>query len=82
MDDVTSYEEFHEGPLEHVARLARFFSAPEPVMPYAEAVPPDPYRNLRPEEIEEWRNVMSPDQQRRAWLRLPPAMIERFGWSP
>ena len=36
--------------------------------------------HLRKGETEEWRGILSRDQQRRAWDRLPPALAEAYGW--
>ncbi len=38
--------------------------------------------HLRRGRIDEWREVLSPDQAARAWARIPPALAERFGWDP
>ncbi len=38
--------------------------------------------HLRKGQIEEWREVFTPDQAARAWETLPPALRERFGWQP
>jgi len=38
--------------------------------------------HLRKGAIEEWREVFTPEQARRAWAAIPPALAQRFGWTP
>ncbi len=36
--------------------------------------------HLRKGMVEEWREVFTPAQQRRAWKRIPRELAETFGW--
>lgn len=36
--------------------------------------------HYRKGELEEWRDVLTSAQARRAWAQIPPELAERFGW--
>ncbi len=38
--------------------------------------------HLRAGRIDEWREALSPEQAARAWAHIPPALAERFAWTP
>ncbi len=73
-----TFESFLRDPKDYFARVlafceidpARFESEAE-----AEVV------HLRKGRIDEWREVFSPAQQRRAWELIPKDMAGRFGWE-
>jgi len=75
------FETFRIAPRDYIARVLAFHG-----------IAPDRYReregeaaqvvHLRKGALEEWREVFSPEQARRAWQRLPEALAARFGWTP
>ena len=75
------FETFRTEPKSYIERVLAFY-----------AIPPGRYReregeaaevvHLRKGAIEEWREVFTPDQARRAWAAMPPALAQRFGWTP
>lgn len=38
--------------------------------------------HLRKGQTEEWRGVLSADQQRRAWAQIPAPLAEAYNWTP
>lgn len=73
------FETFRSEPKAYIDRVLGFYR-----------IAPERYReregeaaevvHLRKGAIEEWREVFSAEQARRAWEAIPPALAARFGW--
>lgn len=75
------FETFRTEPKVYLERVLAFYGIPaeryrEREGEAAEVV------HLRKGAIEEWREVFTPAQSRRAWEAIPPALAQRFGWAP
>jgi len=74
------FETFRTAPRAYVKEVLDFYGVPaeryhEQDGEAAEVV------HLRKGAIDEWREVFTPDQARRAWQAIPPGLAERFGWT-
>ncbi len=73
-----TFERFLTEPEGYLAEVLEFFEIDESAFAAeaeAEVV------HLRKGRSDEWREVLSPAQQSRAWSRLPPEMAARFDWQ-
>jgi hypothetical protein len=75
------FETFRTEPRTYLERVLAFYRIPaeryrEREGEAAEVV------HLRKGALEEWREVFTPAQARRAWQALPAALAKRFGWTP
>lgn len=74
-----SFEHFLSEPEAYIGELLEFFEIDRDRFSEdgeAEVV------HLRKGQTEEWREILSPSQQERAWSMLPRAMVEHFAWQP
>jgi hypothetical protein len=74
------FETYRTAPRDYIVRVLAFYG-----------IAPDRYReregeaaevvHLRKGALQEWREVFTPEQARRAWQRMPEALAARFGWT-
>jgi hypothetical protein len=74
------FETYRTAPRDYIARVLAFYD-----------IAPGRYReregeaaevvHLRKGALEEWREVFTPEQARRAWQRMPEGLAARFGWA-
>lgn len=74
-----TFETYRREPATYIERVLKFHGiAPGLFGPQAESE----VVHLRKGLIDEWRDVFSERQHRRAWEQIPRDMAERFGWRP
>jgi hypothetical protein len=74
-----TFEAFLEQPAAYTERVLAFHGIPSSAFRQeaeAEVV------HLRKGQSAEWRDVFTAEQRERAWSLIPPALAERFGWTP
>jgi hypothetical protein len=74
-----SFEAFHREPAGYYDRVLDFYGIDQGLFAgeaEAEVV------HLRKGQLEEWRQVLTPAQQKKAWNAMPRELAERFAWQP
>ena len=75
----TSFEDFREAPADYFDRVLDFYGIDRSLFAAeadAEVV------HLRKGEKDEWREVFSTGQRKRAWGMLSGPLADAFGWKP
>lgn len=73
-----TFEDFRSDPDQYFARILEFYEI-DPALFVKEAEAETVH--LRRGETDEWREVFSAEQKKRAWKLIPNEMAERFGWT-
>ncbi|MCP5469414.1 MAG: sulfotransferase domain-containing protein [Chlamydiales bacterium] len=79
---VTSYSDLHDHPVEFFRSILEFNGIDRSVFKarYLRTVRPGRF-HFRKGELEEWRRVLSPQQQEKVTAMIPDTYFKRFGWS-
>jgi len=80
MVEFLDFEGFRKDPDGYLSQALSFFRVDPKAFEEARSAAAEVV-HLRRGEVDEWRRVLSPAQQRRADALLPPDLARRFGWA-
>lgn len=77
---ITTYEEFHDQRRFFFEKILNFYEIPFSKFKNVETDKNENYK-FRNGEIDEWRRVLTVDQQRRITEQIPDELFDFFGWD-